>query len=237
MDNLDQIFLLLLTVVPALSILLLFVFLDKFVEPKKYIIITFVLGILTVGPLYMFDELDLLIRGSTIEYSPFMRAFFAAAFQEELLKFCVLFFFCVRISDFNEPMDGIVYGTVVSLGFALYENIFYVYGAGNFNESLSIANQRALTAVPSHAFGGIIMGFFIGEHYFRKHENKINIYLALIVPIILHGFYDWTLMEEKINFNFMWIVMAIQIFLVIYLYKDLKKEQLLKKHEAERKKI
>ena len=52
MDYLDQIFLLLLTVVPALSILLLFVFLDKFVEPKKYIIITFVLGILTVGPLY-----------------------------------------------------------------------------------------------------------------------------------------------------------------------------------------
>ena len=81
------------------------------------------------------------------------------------------------------------------------------------------------------------MGFFIGRHYFRKHENKINIYLALIVPIILHGFYDWTLMEEKINFNFMWIVMAVEIFLVIYLYKDLKKEQLLKKREAERKKI
>ena len=174
MDNLDQIFLLLLTVVPALSILLLFVFLDKFVEPKKHIIATFALGALIIGPLYMFDEWVLLIRGSTIEYSPFMRAFFAAAFQEELLKFCVLFFFCVRISDFNEPMDGIVYGTVVSLGFALYENIFYVYGAENFSESLSIAYVRALTAVPSHAFDGVIMGFFIGRHYFRKHENKIN---------------------------------------------------------------
>ena len=57
------------------------------------------------------------------------------------------------------------------------------------------------------------------------------------MPIILHGFYDWTLMEEKINFNFMWLVMAVEIFLVIYLYKDLKKEQLLKKNEAERKKI
>ena len=144
MDNLDQIFLLLLTVVPALSILLLFVFLDKFVEPKKYIIATFVLGILTIGPLYMFDELVFLIRGSAIEYSPFMRAFFSAALQEELLKFCVLFFFCVRLTHFNEPMDGIVYGTVASLGFALYENIFYVYGAENFSESLSIAYVRAL---------------------------------------------------------------------------------------------
>ena len=237
MDNLDQIFLLLLTVVPALSILLLFVFLDKFVEPKKYIIATFALGTLIIGPLYMFDDFVFLIKGSEIEYSPFTRAFFSAAFLEEVLKFCVLFFFCVRLTHFNEPMDGIVYGTVASLGFALYENIFYVYGAENFSESLSIAYVRALTAVPSHAFGGVIMGFFIGKHYFRKHENKINIYLALIVPIILHGFYDWTLMEEKINFNFMWIVMAVEIFLVIYLYKDLKKEQLLKKHEAERKKI
>ena len=237
MDNLDQIFLFLLTVVPALSILLLFVFLDKFVEPKKYIIATFVLGTLIIGPLYMFDELVLLIRGSAIEYSPFMKAFFSAAFREELLKFCVLFFFCVRLTHFNEPMDGIVYGTVASLGFALYENIFYVYGAENFTDSLYAAYVRALTAVPSHSFTGIIMGFFIGRHYFRKHESKINIYLALIVPIILHGFYDWTLMEEKINFNFMWLVMAIEIFLVIYLYKDLKKEQLLKKYEAERKKI
>ena len=59
----------------------------------------------------------------------------------------------------------------------------------------------------------------------------------MIVPIIFHGFYDWTLMEEKINSNFMWVVMAVEIFLVIYLYKDLKKEQLLKKNEAERKKI
>ena len=237
MDNLDQIFLLLLTVVPALSILLLFVFLDKFVEPKKYIIITFVLGMLTIGPLYMFDEFVFLIKGSTIEYSPFMRAFFSAAFQEEVLKFCVLFFFCVRISDFNEPMDGIVYGTVASLGFAMYENIFYIYGQENFAESLHTAYVRALCAVPSHAFDGVIMGFFIGRHYFRKHGSKIYLFLALLVPIILHGLYDWTLMEEKINSNFMWLIMAIQLYLVIFLFRNLKKTQLIKKYEKEKKRI
>ena len=47
MDSTDQIFLLLITIVPALGILFLFVFLDRFVEPKKYIIATFVLGILS----------------------------------------------------------------------------------------------------------------------------------------------------------------------------------------------
>ena len=237
MDSTDQIFLLLITIVPALGILFLFVFLDKFVEPKKYIIATFVLGILIVGPLWIFDDIILLIKGSPIEYNPFMRAFFAAAFQEELLKFCVLFFFCVRFTAFNEPMDGIVYGTVASLGFASYENIHYVYGYGveSFAASLSNAYVRAFSAVPSHAFDGVIMGFFIGRHYFRKHESKINIYFAFLIPFILHGLYDWTLMEESIHNNFMWLIVAIELWLVIYLYRVLKKEQLKKKSEPEKK--
>ena len=235
MDSTDQIFLLLITIVPALGILFLFVFLDKFVEPKKYIIATFVLGILIVGPLWIFDDIILLIKGSPIEYNPFMQAFFDAAFQEELLKFCVLLFFCVRFTEFNEPMDGIVYGTVVSLGFASYENIFYVYGAEGFNISLGTAYTRAFSAVPSHAFDGVIMGFFIGRHYFRKHESKINIYFAFLIPFILHGLYDWTLMEESIHNNFMWLIVAIELWLVIYLYRVLKKEQLKKKSEPEKK--
>ena len=235
MDSTDQIFLLLITIMPALGILFLFVFLDKFVEPKKYIIATFVLGILSIGPLIMFDNIILLIKGSPIEYNPFMQAFFDAAFQEELLKFCVLFFFCVRFAEFNEPMDGIVYGTVVSLGFASYENIFYVYGAEGFNISLGTAYTRAFSAVPSHAFDGVIMGFFLGRHYFRKHESKINIYFAFLIPFILHGLYDWTLMEESIHNNFMWLIVAIELWLVIYLYRVLKKEQLKKKSEPEKK--
>ena len=31
------------------------------------------------------------------------------------------------MKDFNEPVDGIVYGVSVSLGFATLENIYYVY--------------------------------------------------------------------------------------------------------------
>ena len=132
-------------------------------------------------------------------------------------------------------MDGIVYGTVVSLGFASYENIFYVYGAEGFNISLGTAYTRAFSAVPSHAFDGVIMGFFIGRHYFRKHESKINIYFAFLIPFILHGLYDWTLMEESIHNNFMWLIVAIELWLVIYLYRILKKDQLKKKSEPEKK--
>ena len=52
--------------------------------------------------------------------------FFRAAFLEEGLKFALLIFFCVRLSDLNEPMDAIVYGAAIGLGYAAMENIPYL---------------------------------------------------------------------------------------------------------------
>ena len=42
-------------------------------------------------------------------------------------------------------------------------------------------------------------------------------------------------MEESIHNNFMWLIVAIELWLVIYLYRVLKKQQLKKKSEPEKK--
>ena len=39
--------------------------------------------------------------------------------------------FIAKDKHFNEPMDGIVYGVVASLGFATYENYDYVFRLGD----------------------------------------------------------------------------------------------------------
>ena len=54
-------------------------------------------------------------------------SFLAPAWSEELLKFIILYFVVLRRDEFNEPMDGIVYGVTVSLGFATFENYDYGY--------------------------------------------------------------------------------------------------------------
>ena len=64
----------------------------------------------------------------------------------------------ISTKEFDELMDGIVYGAVASLGFATLENIMYCIDGG-----LSVVAIRALTAVPAHASFGAIMGY-----YFRK---------------------------------------------------------------------
>ena len=46
----------------------------------------------------------------------------------------------LRRSEFNEPMDGIVYGVTVSLGFATYENYDYVFRLAELWENRSLPN-------------------------------------------------------------------------------------------------
>ena len=231
----DKIFLFLTAILPTLALLLFFMYSDKFKEPKKTVLSTFILGIFIIAPLQVFHYGTVMIIGEPIEYNAFFKAFFASAFLEELFKFCVLFFFCTKFTEFNEPMDGIVYGITASLGFAFWENLeyIYLYDDPTTKESLLMTWRRSFTAVPSHAFDGVIMGFFIGRHYFRDYKTNTNLILALLIPVTLHGFYDWVLMEESINVNFMYLVMVVELGLEVYLYRNLKAQQLVKKKEEE----
>src|SRR5258708_3160245 len=45
---------------------------------------------------------------------------------EELAKAVVLFAAVYHWDEFDEPLDGVVYGVAVSLGFATLENILYI---------------------------------------------------------------------------------------------------------------
>ena len=86
-------------------------------------------------------------------------------------------------------MDAVVYGTLVSLGFATFENYEYVYVYFDNIPPLEIAILRALTAIPLHASCGIIMGCFLGMHVFRN--SNFAIFKAILYPMIFHGMYNY----------------------------------------------
>ena len=62
--------------------------------------------------------------------SSFHSSFFEAAIPEEIAKFSVLYFFIWKSKELNHHYDGIVYSVFVSLGFALIENVLYVFQGG-----------------------------------------------------------------------------------------------------------
>lgn len=60
----------------------------------------------------------------------FLAASFSAPFIEELTKgFAVLLLFALFNKEFDNVLDGIVYGAIIGLGFAWFENITYYMNA------------------------------------------------------------------------------------------------------------
>jgi len=179
-------------IIPSLLLLRWFRNSDLIPEPWLLIRKSFYRGIWIIFPV-------LLIAGILKQWQPqadilnhaLFEAFMLAAIPEEIFKYLVLVFFCLRLPEFDEPMDGIVYGVAVSLGFATFENILYVMDGG-----IGVALMRALTAVPAHALTGAIMGYYIGFSLLTTKKTRYFI-LALAVPVLLHGAYDFPLMYLK----------------------------------------
>jgi hypothetical protein len=84
-------------------------------------------------------------------------AFVLSGFTEELAKWVVLIAAVYHWEEFDEPLDGVVYGVAVALGFATLENFLFVARLG-----LGVAWMRALFAVPAHALFGATMGYYAG---------------------------------------------------------------------------
>lgn len=116
------------------------------------------------------------------------QAFLYAAIPEEFFKFLILVGYCSRHRAFDEPMDGVIYGVTVSLGFATLENVFYVMGGG-----WATAIARGLTAVPMHAFLGALLGYYVGQA--RRHPEELSqLGYGLLVVVLLHALYDFPLL-------------------------------------------
>ena len=224
---------LLITIVPSIAILLYFFLSDKFKEPKGTIALVFILGVLICFPAGILNDFMISNFGDPKDINDLTYSFFGPAWTEEILKFLVLYLIVLRRNEFNEPMDGIVYGVVVSLGFATYENYDYVF---RLAETWEIAPEqmaiwRSYSAVPMHGLNGCLMGFYFGMYAFSA-ENKF-LYRSLYVPYTLHGIYNYLTVYSPLNI----LIIFIMIGFALYLHKELKTLQKKKKNEKELKRI
>ncbi|MCR5264274.1 MAG: PrsW family intramembrane metalloprotease [Clostridiales bacterium] len=114
--------------------------------------------------------------------------FILTALVEEGGKYFMLRKCTWKSPEFNFTFDAVVYAVTVSLGFAALENVLYVVDG-----TVSTAIMRAVLSVPGHAIDGVYMGFYYGLAKKYPHMSDRYLSLALIVPTLLHGFYDFTI--------------------------------------------
>ena len=184
-------------VVPSFLLLAYFRERDLNPEPARMLWRTFGWGVAICLPVIPVELAvgKLIAPLSALPYAHGLaHALLGAAVPEELFKFAVVVLVCMRSSEFDEPMDGIVYGAVASLGFATLENLFYVMGD---EHSLRVAILRAVTAVPGHAFLGAIMGYYAGQARFGAGSRAANWVKAVAIPVALHTFYDYPALTQE----------------------------------------
>ncbi|MFC2114272.1 PrsW family glutamic-type intramembrane protease [Bacteroidota bacterium] len=203
--------LLIVAIAPVLIIAFYIYFRDKYEkEPIGMLLKSLIGGVLLVIPVLYVGRF-LSPFGENLEglLNAGFHAFIIAGFLEEGFKYLVVFFLIWRNRNFNEKFDGIVYAVFVSLGFALVENILYVFSYG-----MSTGLLRAITAVPFHAVDGVIMGFYFGLARFDRKGRYGNLLLAFAVPFLFHGLYDFLIMADNTWFILLWIP------LIAYLWKN-----------------
>jgi protease PrsW len=85
-------------------------------------------------------------------------------------------------NEFDDPLDGIVYGSMVGFGFAMTENLFYFIGAsqsGGVGGEIFNIVMRAFLFGLNHAFFTAWTGLALG--WARTHAGVLN---RVVVPVL-----------------------------------------------------
>ena len=193
-----------LAIIPAIIIIAYIFHKDKIEkEPVSMLVSLFFLGCAAIIPAgyaeaIISEGIERSIPKTSAAYC-FIMCFLVIAPAEEGFKFLVLRLRTWKSRHFNYTFDAIVYAVVVSLGFATLENIMYVLDRRlTTDQAFQLALMRGLLSVPGHAIDAVLMGRFYGKAKYcqcsgdNSGKNK-NIALAIIVPILTHGFYDFCL--------------------------------------------
>lgn len=195
--------LLLLAVFPTLVLITYIYYKDSHdKEPVGLLIQLFLLGVGSIIPAIIVETVGELIvniffYADSLIYN-FVYSFFVIALAEEGFKLLFTYIRTWNCKDFNHKFDGIVYAMLVSLGFATLENILYVFHGG-----FHTAIMRALLSVPSHAIDAVFMGYYYGLAKYDESAGKTaskntHLILSFIIPVLLHGFYDFCLFHSTL---------------------------------------
>lgn len=151
------------------------------------------------------------------------------AFVEELCKFLATKIVTWKGNYFTNTYQGMIFPAVVGLLFGLVESVLFLMLMSQQAPSdywITVL-LRAFIGAPAHGAYGLLIGKFYGqaklaEQTGKKDLKKKNLWLALLVPSLIHGLYDWLVASQFMTFGPAKLLPSIIIFLdilvILYAY-------------------
>ena len=183
-------------------------------EPTRYVVAAFVVGMALANvfvlplfrhffstELWIHDSLTLLSAGS----------FIIIGFVVSSALYFVLRYGFYPSREFDEPVDGMVYGAFIGAGFAAIESLQYLSAHSDY--TLFAMGYTAASNVVVYASIGSIVGYFIGKGKFADQESIRHSLSGLVWGTFLLGSYS--VMKEFIFLsgvqNALWISFVLSV--------------------------
>jgi RsiW-degrading membrane proteinase PrsW (M82 family) len=112
---------------------------------------------------------------------------FLGASCEETSKLLVVALFAVSARSFNDPMDGLIYGSMAGLGAAFEEGIAVLHAIPN---GAYVLPPDELVRLCGHLVMGGIGGFGMGCLFHRRDRFKLAVAASLFTAVLLHLGWD-----------------------------------------------
>jgi len=107
-------------------------------------------------------------------------------FIEESCKFFPFFFIVLRFKFFDEEIDGIIYASIIALGFASYENSRYLI----YMEGLELFG-RAFASPLTHAIFSSIWGYTVGIAWLESRSVLKASVMGIGLAALFHGLFNF----------------------------------------------
>ncbi len=108
--------------------------------------------------------------------------------MEEFFKFLPFLYVIYFFRAFDEKIDGIIYASIISLGFASYENIFHLSYLKGFE-----LIGRAFAVPLIHGIFSSIWGYVVGSARLSRGSVVKAAFVSIIIAAFFHGIFDFLL--------------------------------------------
>jgi len=185
-------------------------------EPRRWLLLSYFLGAVSAGlGLALYALIEALGgpgepaggRAQILLY-----CFLVVGPVEEGAKFLIARIFIFGSLEFDEAIDGLIYSSAVSIGFASMESLIY-FPILEWPDHL----VRTLTAPLTHSLFSSLWGFGAGIAFFRSGSRTSRILwqlLPLAGAALIHGLYDYVLLAMNATFVASGLALVLWMFLI-----------------------
>ncbi len=130
----------------------------------------------------------------------------APVIEEPLKALALIGLFRFAHQEFNDVIDGIIYGALVGFGFAMSENVLYFWS--NPNQLLSLWLVRSVLFGFNHAFFTSIVGIALGLVRLerRRWVGYASLPLALGLAILFHALHNMSVTNGLWGLGLAWLI-------------------------------